>query len=276
MDTLRKAYFSGSWYPGSDSEVRKQLEKWNSRLPVFDKEIHSGIVPHAGWYFSGEMAFDVIRRFPKDLDLLVVLGGHLPERSPFFYIDEDLWETPCGNLPVDHSLLESMESSINLKADRNPDNTIEVQLPIIRALLGDISIVPVRVPAGSECLTLISSILKATSKHNLKTAVLGSTDLTHYGLNYDYTPYESKEDPVKWVEESDRKILQSMIDVDSEKILSRAKSDHSACSAGAAACASFYAAEKGIKKGELLRYDTSYTKYPSESFVGYGAVIYEI
>ena len=64
--------------------------------------------------------------------------------------------------------------------------------------------------------------------------VLGSTDLTHYGSNYNFSPSDSLNDPLKWVEESDRRILKAMMEMNPEKVLNEAKTSQSACSAGAA------------------------------------------
>lgn len=276
MDSKRKAYFSGSWYPGSDSEVREQLQKWEMNIDPFEKHIYSGVVPHAGWFFSGKMAYDVIRRFSADLDLLFVLGGHLLEQDPFLYFEEDYCETPCGVLPIHREVLKSLKGRHLFQPDRKPDNTIEVQLPLIRAVLGEIPIVPIRVPPVIMSLDLIDSIVDIISEKKLKAAVLGSTDLTHYGLNYGFIPDESLVDPLQWVKDSDFKILQSMKELDSKSILKQAISDHSACSAGAAACSAAYAQKMNVQKGEILQYDTSYTKHRANTFVGYGSVIYEI
>lgn len=276
MNTARKAYFSGSWYPGSASEVKKQLIKWDTSLAPFEKNIHSGIVPHAGWFFSGMMAYDVIRRFSSDIDLLFVLGGHLPENGPILYPVESSCETPCGNLPIDREALKYLQDKHSLETEKGIDNTIEVQLPLIRAVLGEISIVPLRVPSGPLSLALTESILEYSEIKKMKSAVLGSTDLTHYGSNYNHSPPDSKTDPLGWVKMTDAKILQAMIDLKPELVLEEAQANQSACSAGAAAAAALFAKRKGVEKGNLLSYETSYTKHQSESFVAYGSLVYEI
>ncbi len=276
MDKLRKAYFSGSWYPGNAVEVENQLKKWELSLTHFDGSICSGIVPHAGWFFSGLMAYDVIRRFSTELDILYILGGHLPENGPFLCSEESSYETPCGNLSIHGEALKYLKEKHPFQIENNPDNTIEVQLPLIRSALGEIPIVPIRVPAGPISLEIAESIVEYSTKKNINTAVLGSTDLTHYGQNYSFSPDDSKNDPLEWVKDSDSKILQAIIDINTDKILEYAKKNKSACSAGAAAGAALFAKSQGSVKGQLLAYDTSYSKHKSESFVGYGSVVYEV
>ena len=276
MERVRKTNFSGSWYPGMDLDVKKQLQKWDDDLYPFDKMIISGVVPHAGWYFSGKIAYDLIRRFDPELEFLFVIGGHLPQESPILYCDEDYFETPCGKLQIEKEYINLIIKYLPSRYDNRADNTIEVQLPIIKALFENVKIIPLRVPAGKSCLKLIDVVERYSTENNHKIGILGSTDLTHYGSNYDFAPIDSMRDPIKWVEKSDRKILNAMVELIPEDILDLAAENHSACSAGAAACAASFAALRGVKKGRLITYDTSYSKHEAESFVGYGSVAYEV
>ena len=132
-----------------------------------------------------------------------------------------------------------------------------------------------RVPSGIDSLRIVDHIIQISEVLGRKTAFIGSTDLTHYGRTYGFIPEDSRLDPVNWVKESDMKILDSMVNMDSRRILKLADQDHSACSAGAAACAVSYASARGVVKGQLLSYDTSFSKHEADSFVGYGAVIYK-
>lgn len=274
MNGVRKSLFAGSWYPGTGKEVEDQIGAWDSRLEGFSGLCISGIVPHAGWYFSGQQAYDVIRRFDNTADLMVIFGGHLSAGSPFLYWSDDSCQTPCGLLTVQTELRDHLVDALEARRDDSPDNTIEVQLPIVRCLLGDIPIVPLRAPAGIECLEAVNVIKSFCDDKGLKPLVLGSTDLTHYGSNYGFYPPGSEEDPLSWVENSDGRIIEAMKNIDPPAILEEARINGSACSAGAAACAAAFAGQYGIDEGTVLSYDTSYSKHPSDSFVGYGAVVY--
>lgn len=274
MDKVRKSGFSGSWYPGDREEVLLQLEKWESVLGPADREIISGIVPHAGWYFSGKLAYDVIRRLRRDTDVIVVLGGHLAAGSPGLYWTADMLETPCGNLPVHRELLNYIISETGAIPGDGPDNTIEVQLPMIRSVLGEIPVIALRIPPDRTCLKTAAALKQYCDVRGQSAVVLGSTDLTHYGMNYGFAPEGSEEDPLSWVARSDGKILRAMEIIDTDSILELGERTGAACSAGAAACAACFASLLGIEKGEILAYDTSYSKHEAESFVGYGTVIY--
>ncbi|MGM0402605.1 MAG: AmmeMemoRadiSam system protein B, partial [Thermodesulfobacteriota bacterium] len=67
---VRKPVFAGSWYPNNPDACRKQIEtfvlqtRFRSRL---EGEKKAGIVPHAGWPFSGELACSVFVQISKYL-----------------------------------------------------------------------------------------------------------------------------------------------------------------------------------------------------------------
>ena len=62
--TVRRADFAGSWYPGSGSDCRQAIEELDQSAlpcPSSSGEKVGGIVPHAGWYYSGRIACSVIK-----------------------------------------------------------------------------------------------------------------------------------------------------------------------------------------------------------------------
>ncbi|MBN2658803.1 MAG: AmmeMemoRadiSam system protein B [Spirochaetales bacterium] len=274
MDKLRKAYFSGSWYPDRKEDVLQQIEEYNRKLGPAEESALSVIVPHAGWYFSGHLAYDAVRRIKTDVQVVFILGGHLPDNQPFLFWSGDHCETPLGSLEIHRGLRDSFMKDLNAQFDNSPDNTIEVQLPFIRSHFGNIPIVPLRVPAGPSALLFPDTVQEILLKSNLKAAFIGSTDLTHYGPNYGFAPEDSLENPRKWVEDSDRKILEAMKTFSGADILRYGSDDSSACSAGAAAAASLLGRISGSVQGRLLWYETSLTRHQSSSFVGYGSLIF--
>ena len=105
--------------------------------------------------------------------------------------------------------------------------------------------------------------------------IIGSTDLTHYGDNYGFTPHGIGAGAGKWVKEvNDRRRIEALVAVELEKALERAGREHSACSVGAAVAAARFAERSGAQGGELLEYRTSYDLSPSPFFVGYAGIIY--
>ena len=138
---VRKAVYSGSWYPdtasGCEKEIRSFL-KAGKRDSFETKPSVGGIVPHAGWYFSGMIACNVIHRLSggKPPDVFVVFGMHLHPRSANYIMTEGAWETPFGALEIHTELAKALTRQFDFTIETperfSQDNTIELQLPFIK------------------------------------------------------------------------------------------------------------------------------------------------
>jgi len=193
----RRAMFAGSWYPDSAAACEHEIATFikNARGPAADeKKLVGGIVPHAGWYFSGSIACNVIHRLKQEPlpDVIGVFGMHLHPASPRYMMTEGSWETPFGDLPIAtelaRELAERFEFNIETADHFNRDNTIELQLPFIRYFFENAAIVPMGVPPAKASLEVARAVVEIAAGLDLKLKILGSTDLTHYGLNYGFSP----------------------------------------------------------------------------------------
>ena len=104
----RPAHFAGSWYPSNGNECRKTIETMcKDEKPADDSNTPiGGIVPHAGWYFSGELACKLFQQLAvtDPPDLMVLFGTHLSPHDPGRIMTHGAWETPLGSLPVAEDL----------------------------------------------------------------------------------------------------------------------------------------------------------------------------
>ena len=151
----RRPAFSGSWYPDNAHECRQQIEQFLAdadRQPDMPGEARAGVVPHAGWFYSGAVACQVIQAMSEGEipDAIVLFGMHMhPSQRPII-MAQGAWGTPLGPLPIADNLAnyltERFEFSIETPHDPNRDNTIELQLPFIRYYFGEIPILPIGVP----------------------------------------------------------------------------------------------------------------------------------
>ena len=78
----RRSDFAGSWYPGKESDCREAIEEFSKAgipCPSIEKERVGGIVPHAGWFYSGKIACNVIEclKNNSEPDTFVIFGMHL-------------------------------------------------------------------------------------------------------------------------------------------------------------------------------------------------------
>ncbi|MFC1813222.1 AmmeMemoRadiSam system protein B [Thermodesulfobacteriota bacterium] len=280
----RKAMLAGSWYPGSASGCEKEIKsflKEYSEKPVSDLPFIGGIVPHAGWYFSGSIACNVINCLQEEVppDVFVIFGMHLRTGSPAYIMTDGAWETPFGEILIDKDvsgeLTDRFAFTIETAENFTQDNTIELQLPFIKYFFQDAKIVPIGVPPVKSSLEIGTSVAEIAKQLGLRVKVIGSTDLTHYGSNYGFSPKGSGRSALDWVRnDNDRKVIDAMLAMDPDTVISEALANQNACCGGAAATAIAAAKALGSDHAEYLAYATSYDKSPGTSFVGYVGILF--
>lgn len=281
---IRIPDFAGSWYPATASECRREIEgfiKESVTLVSPDIKKVGGIVPHAGWFFSGHIACNVIKclKADKDPDVVVIFGMHLSPGSGNFIMKKGYWETPLGNLEIHQGLAEKVAAefpfTVETASRHSYDNTIELQLPFIKFFFPDVKIVPMGVPPVTRSLKIGERIVDLSQELGIKITVIGSTDLTHYGFNYGFIPKGTGDDALEWVRnKNDKRVIDQMIAMDAEGVISEGLERQNACCSGAAATAIAAGRRLGAMKAEKIIYATSYDKSPGESFVGYVGIVF--
>ncbi|MCJ7772985.1 MAG: AmmeMemoRadiSam system protein B [Desulfobacterales bacterium] len=281
---VRKADFAGSWYPSSPSECEDEIKRFMKAavsVSTPGDKLTGGIVPHAGWYFSGSIACNVISCLKDEmpLDTFIIFGMHLHPGSPSYLMKEGAWETPFGEILIEEAFAEELSTrflfNIEKPGNHTRDNTIELQLPFVKYFYKNTKIVPIGVPPSGEAIKIAAAVADISKQLGLRVKVLGSTDLTHYGINYGFEPKGSGKAAVDWVrEKNDRRVIDAMMAMDPQLVISEALMNQNACCAGAAASAIATAKEFGAQKAEEIIYSSSYEKSPGNSFVGYVGLVF--
>jgi MEMO1 family protein len=283
--SARRAVLAGSWYPGTSAECRRQIEEFIREYSDFNSgeqvRYLGGIVPHAGWYFSGSIACNVIKNLAQGPppDVMVLFGMHLHSGSSNYIMKEGAWETPLGDLEIHGQLAGEMEGKFPFVVETPrrfvQDNTIEVQLPFIKYFMKDVKILPMGVPPTPASLELATFVGKKAKEMGLNIKIIGSTDLTHYGDNYGFQPKGSGPEALEWVKkENDARLIDKIMAMDPEGILKEARERQNACCSGAVASAIKTVKEIGATRAHQLGYATSHDKNPGESFVGYVGALF--
>jgi AmmeMemoRadiSam system protein B len=281
---IRKSDFSGSWYPEGESECRDLIEEFAKTggpcIPP-EKERVGGIVPHAGWYYSGKIACHVVKCLKNGLkpDTIIVFGRHLHPGGKNYIMKEGQWSTPLGILEIDQDLgaglVEEFPFTIETANRYEPDNTIEVQLPFIKYFFPEVKILPIGVPPAVASLRIGERAIEISQSMGRRVMILGSTDLTHYGYNYGYMPKGVGKAAVDWVKgDNDKRLIDLIMRMDAEGVIHESLKNHNACCSGAVAAAIAAAKKLGASGGHELLYSTSYDVRPDTSFVGYVGVVF--
>jgi len=275
----RPAMLAGQWYPGSEEGARREVEELLGPEPETTGIV--GIVPHAGWTFSGGVAARVLQSLAAadpNPELVLMFGTHMGPGSPAHVSRASAFETPLGPIAAAEPLAERLAEELGLRTDpaddHEVDNTIEVQLPILKYLMPDAELVIVGPPASNEAIRIGEVAARAASETGKTVAIVGSTDLTHYGPNYGWSPKGTGEDAVYWVKQTnDAGVIQRMLALDPKGVIAEGTSRRSACCPGAAAAALAAGRELGAETPTLIDYHTSYDVRPDSSFVGYAGVV---
>jgi AmmeMemoRadiSam system protein B len=281
---IRRAVFAGSWYPARASDCEKEIKtflKEGEKMDVPDRKLVGGIVPHAGWYFSGSIACNVVNCLASEdpPDVIVIFGMHLHPQSGCFMMAEGAWETPFGELEVHEDLADKLADkfsfTIETPVDFNQDNTIELQLPFVKYFFEDAKVVAMGVPPVKQSLDIGRSSIEMATAMGLRVKVLGSTDLTHYGDNYGFVSRGRGAAALDWVRNTnDRRVIDSMLAMNPREVIDEAMANQNACCAGAAATAIAAGKTLGADQAHKIAYATSYDKSPGNSFVGYVGIVF--
>lgn len=276
----RSPYVAGQFYDVDPDRLRQQIEGsflhrfGPGELPNSGKNVERDIVaciaPHAGFMYSGSCAAHVYGALSRQAKpkTIVILGTNHTGMGGITSSIED-WATPLGVAHVDKDVVRQLGIEVNERAHRY-EHSIEVQLPFLKYIWGDFEFVPIIVspmPSARDDLEERIAGLRDV-------LVIASSDFTHYGLNYGFTPFT--DNVKKRLRELDMGAINKILELDETGF-----NDYIAAT-GATICghtpinsAIKTAKLLGAKSAELLKYTTSGDIVGDySSAVGYGAIVF--
>lgn len=280
---IRPAQLAGSWYPDSEASCHDLFESYeHSAVDTRRSRLVAGIVPHAGWMFSGSIAYNVLRELSLragPVDTIALFAGHLGPSSPIsVMMSGDCW-TPLGPISTDEEMALHIAQRLDVQKEtadtHSQDNSAEVQFPLLKRFFGDARLLIIGAPPRSEVLQLADAVIEVAQRMNRRVVAVGSTDLTHYGPNYMFTPKGVGREAELWVRDTnDSLFIDAACAGAPDQVLDTARLNRNACCPGAAAAAMRCATHLGQSTGQRLRYATSANIHPDSSFVGYAGIAY--
>ena len=88
------------WYPGNRDEIIQAIAGWKAAGPVVSSAAIAAIAPHAGWYFSGRLAWAAWQA-ANEADTVIILGGHRSAGTRLLVSMHDAFDTPLGPIEAD-------------------------------------------------------------------------------------------------------------------------------------------------------------------------------
>jgi len=211
----RGAFFAGQFYPAEKEELKKEIEKCflselgPESLPdkKNKKQISGVICPHAGYQFSGPAAAFSYKEIAesKKANTYVILGpSHSGLPSSTSYKN---WETPLGISENDVEFCKNLEKfKINAnEKTHSKEHSIEVQLPFLQFVHPNAKIAPIIAGHDMNYKEIALAITKTAKELKRKVIIICSSDFTHFGPAYRYTPFSEN-------------IKENMYDMDNDAI----------------------------------------------------------
>jgi AmmeMemoRadiSam system protein B len=275
---LRKPAVAGTFYAGTAEELREQIELCYRHelgpraMPQVNsqgiREIVAIVAPHAGYYYSGPVAAHAYKELANDgvFDAAIILGPNHSGFGPLVSLwAEGAWETPLGRVEIDESLSSQLlkEAAGTIEADETAhihEHSIEVQLPWLQHIYGELKIVPIAMLA--QDINTARAIGEAISTIADNIVIIASSDFSHY-------------EPGPVARDKDRSVIEAIIDLDEEELYERRESvDSTMCGYGPIASAIVAAKGMKAKGATLLKYATSGDATGDFSrVVGYGSIV---
>ena len=178
------------WYGGTCEAVEQFIKHFNTIIDenvdsqkaaeIFAMKPKAVIVPHAGWVYSGFTANFAYRIASNTKPKRVVVIGP-SHKFPIKGISttlEDVYETPCGFLPIDREFSKELIEKFGVSnlEEVHQEHSTEVQMPFIYHYFGEIPVV--ELIYGDYDPLMLKNIIEYSINDN--SLVVISSDLSHY------------------------------------------------------------------------------------------------
>jgi hypothetical protein len=227
VDDIRPYLQTGPWYPSDPLQLQKMLDGFFAGLPAPEKGIlvRGIIAPHAGFQYSGRCAAKAYGALSPAQGIRRVILMGSAHRTGFHgacVADYDAWATPLGTVAVDTEACRALASRRLFRSDRDTmrfEHSLENQLPFLQKALGreGFRIVPILFGqlGKSDFARMAAAIAPLVDRHTL---VVVSSDLSHYGENFGYTPFRG--DLKANLDKLDRGFIAPILSFDFDRLFS--------------------------------------------------------
>ena len=190
---------AGSWYPGTERAIRALADKWESGCAGAKAEPGETpnilVLPHAGWAYSGETAWTAVRtvRGASFRRVVVLAPSHRAWiENRLVAPESDAVATPLGEIKVDREWIDRL--ALLAPVFRNDrlhaaEHSAQIEYPLLQLALGKgFTVAPLVMGSFGEdqmgmCVRALARLMDA------ETLLVISSDFTHYGSDFSYTPY---------------------------------------------------------------------------------------
>ncbi|MFA6930360.1 MAG: AmmeMemoRadiSam system protein B [Lentisphaeria bacterium] len=220
--SILESTLAGSWYPASAEELRGVIREKLDEIPASEKPgtcRNILILPHAGYAYSLSTAVYGVREllgqvFKRVLLLAPSHRAWLPNQlaAP----EAEAVATPLGEIPLDVAGIREIARHFSvLLSDsiHQQEHAAQIQYPLLQYALSDFRLIPLIV-GSLDAAAMERATAAIAPLWDAETLLLISSDFTHYGKDFQYTPFsEQAEQEVRkldlaafeWIHKQDRR-----------------------------------------------------------------------
>jgi AmmeMemoRadiSam system protein B len=250
---VRMPAVAGMFYPAPKDELAENIHSLllDAQVKSIQGTPVALISPHAGYQYSGPTAahgFQLLTQHTFDA-IVIVSPSHREYFDGISVYDGKAYATSFGEMLIEEHLRDELLASDNIieASDRGhgQEHAIEVQLPFIQTILGNVRILPIVIgdQRREYCFHLgekLGSVLKEK-----KVLLIASTDLSHYHS------YEM-------AQELDKIIIDDVAAFDYERLMHHLETEQSEACGGGPTVAVMLAAKKlGANRVQVLSHCNS-------------------
>lgn len=191
----RPAAVAGAFYTDNPEQLRAQIEEM---VAVESTETGSLalVVPHADFIYSGAVAGKAFATLDSAKVRRVILLGPSHHRAfrgaALPAQDLDAFATPLGEVPLDTESLAMLRSNRDFCGPTEahaPEYSLEVELPFLQVVAPMARIVPILLGNRTDREDARRIARTLTPLLDSSTVVVVSSDFTHHGDRYRWTPF---------------------------------------------------------------------------------------
>ncbi len=270
---MRKPAVAGQFYPDRVKDLDNAIiEAFTHPLgpgevpslsPDRKGKILGGVVPHAGYIYSGPVAANFYHELALDgfPDSFIIIGPNHTGLGSMVSMALEDFQTPYGIAKIDRDLARLIHKGIvdvDIQAHIY-EHSVEVQLPFLQFFKREIKFVPIVMMAQDYEFALELSGIIHDAINERDVVVIASSDFSHYV-------------PKKSAYERDLKAINFLLSGD-VKSFYRAIEEYNVTACGYGPIATAMMATRG--RAKLLKYATSGDVFPMEEVVGYASISIE-
>ena len=190
---------AGSWHPGNAQAIRAMADAWEKSTVPDEAPAPANpnilILPHAGWAYSGEVAWRAVRQIrnaPFRRVILLAPSHRAWIENRLVAPEADALSTPLGEIKIDRDWLNRL-ALLAPVIRNNPihaaEHATQIEYPLLQlALSKGFSIVPLIMGTfGTDQMNMCARALAQLM--DSESLLVISSDFTHYGEAFSYTPY---------------------------------------------------------------------------------------